>query len=193
MGKLMKYTVELCFDEDADDPCKWGEWQIVSFNCNHISFQDPYKYLGPLDEYGEPIPATIGMRRKLECGTAFILSCYQHSGTIWSLKGEGHQCPWDTARIGGLIMCKDPSWLPKDYERRKADARGFLETYNAWCNGDVYGYAIRNKEGEVVDSCWGYFESDYMLERIADFVGPDAEIEWEGEAEWLAKYFPVAA
>lgn len=36
---------------------------------------------------------------------AVLLDVYEHSGTAWSLHGEGMQCPWDTSRGAGV-------WVP---------------------------------------------------------------------------------
>jgi hypothetical protein len=186
----MNYEVRLEYDSDAESPCKYGDWEIVSFCDRHVNFQDPFKYLGPRDEFGDPTPATIGMRRKLDVGSAFILSCYQHSGTVWSLRGEGMQCRWDTADVGGLIISKNAKFLPKDYEKRKEYARNFLGSYNTWVNGEYYQFSIYDEDGLYVEGCCGYDDPDYMMACVWDYMPVDyEEVEFTGEAAWAADRF----
>lgn len=70
----------------------WGHdvdenWKFISFH-RHAG-NDPYEYLAPPDRYGDVDGATPEMRRKLAINTAFILSCYSHSGESWGTYGRG--------------------------------------------------------------------------------------------------------
>jgi len=47
---------------------------------------------------------------------AVKLDCYQHSGTVWSISGEGMQCQFDTAKGAGV-------WVPDDSARDEAERR----------------------------------------------------------------------
>lgn len=185
---MTPYTVELDYDSDAECPSEWGGWKVISFNQRHVNFEDPYLHLGPPDAFGEPVPKTLGLRRRLATGTAFILSCYVHSGTAWSLKGEGMQCQWDTARIAGLLLwqgkVKD---LSKGYADRQKSARNFLRTYNAWCNGEVYRFAITRGAEEIAEADNCYNDDGEMFAEIAYQLPPGAAVVYTGEAAWLAK------
>lgn len=46
------------------------------------------------------------------------------------------------------------------YEKAVSYLKGEVNTYNQWVNGEVYGYVI-TKDGEEVDSCWGYYGYDH--------------------------------
>lgn len=51
-----------------------------------------------------------------------------------------------------------------------------VETYDQYLTGDVYGYVIEDKEGEELDSCWGFYGEEYCLEEaksIADWHAND--------------------
>lgn len=61
-------------------------------------------------------------------------------------------------------------------------ARGCIETYNQYINGDVYGvcvYSIDRATGERVDDeddeCWGYFGLDYAKETLVTTLLSKAE------------------
>ena len=40
--------------------------------------------------------------------------------------------------------------------------RGEVETLDMYYTGDVYGFVIEDENGDEVDSCWGYFGSEYI-------------------------------
>lgn len=180
----MPLTVEVFNDGEAECPSSWGGWKLISFNSNHRSFEDPYRYLGPPDESGEPTAANIGIKRKLGAGTAHILSYYEHGFCVWGLKGEAPPCPWDSVRVAGLLIWQGKaSALPRGYEPREESARSFLRVYTDWANGSCYGYAIEDN-GEVVDSCCGFYGEADLRSAIQDVL-KGTEANFKGEASWV--------
>lgn len=75
-------------------------------------------------------------------------------------------------------------YLDFGYSTRKAfyHARrciqGEINDWLAFCNGEVYGYIIKDEDGETLDSCWGYYGRQYAEEEAQ----PQAEY-WEAEKE----------
>ena len=118
------FTIDLWPDEDAENPCDYGLWKFVSFNRRHIGHESPYDYFSGRDKSGDLVPANIGLARKLKTGTAFIVSCYEHGASCYSLLGEGTQCRWDTTDVAGILLLSNPKEvIPKD---REESARRFL-------------------------------------------------------------------
>ena len=39
------------------------------------------------------------------------------------------------------------------------------EEYGAWCAGEVYGYIIKSSDDDHIDSCWGFYGSEYCLKE----------------------------
>ncbi len=149
----MKVIVKILSDNDIQNPAEFMDcqWRLISFNNRHRSFEDHEQYTSP----------DIGLRRKLAVGTAFYLDYFEHSGCIWSLAGSGPQCRWDTSRMAGiLIFDKVQDLGAKTYIDRAKDAEIFLKLYTDWCNGHGHGYVIENEEGETLDSCFGFYDSD---------------------------------
>lgn len=178
--------------DGAESPCDWNDkgFQLHSFSNRHKSFTHPREFWPD----GKP---SIGLRRKLDCGTAFVLDYFEHSGCVWSLHGSGPRCQWDTAdRAGILIWNGKAKDLGRTVEERRAAAKSFLETYTCWCNGEIYGFSVDERvkldcgheEVRHVDSCGGYYGTDmeYMFQLIRDAVNGDSEVEVKGEAKWLA-------
>lgn len=188
---MTRYTVRLDHDESAEDPSVWDVWKLVPFNPRYYGHVSPYDYIASVDQFGDPQPANIGVRRKLQAGTLFFVSKYEHSGIVYSLLGEGYQCQWDTTRFAGVLVALSARDLPKGFEAREADARRFLETYNAWLGGEVYGYLIEDETGEFVDLCFGFYEPEYMMQEIAEVVG-DHPVEFAGPCAFLSDYYKLA-
>lgn len=85
---------------------------------------------------------------------AQALACYEHSGQIWSLSGQGTQCQWDTNNHAGV-------WVPDDYLRKELDAAApeavwaFVQKTN-WLRG-------RDKQYALVQVVW---EDDTHNEKV---------------------------
>lgn len=164
--------------EDMTNPCEWGGWTVYSFSHHHYNFRHPE---GIITEAGKG--ATIGVRRKLAVGTAFVLSYFEHSSCRWSLMGGGPQCRFDGVRVAGYIECHTEvvKHLPRGYAAREKAARAFLETYTAWCNGWVFEVQVvgLDEGGDEVEETLDSVGDVYDVEQaISDLIGPN----WRAES-----------
>lgn len=96
---------------------------------------------------------------------SFPLYMYAHSGVALSL---GHEYPfndrWDSGQVGFVRIHKTRAGLPTE-ERARASAESYIEAWNQFLSGDVWGYVIEDEEGEHVDSCWGFYGEQYAREE----------------------------
>jgi len=191
MTALKPAKLILEHDQDVENPCSeeqcdgWG-WVVHSFNRRHATFKDPYEFL-KRDGSG----ANIGIQRKLNCGTAFLLSCYEHGNCAWSLQGEGMQCDWDTTRTAGIMIWKGKAKdAGKDMKEREDRARKMISMYTDWANGICYYFRIEDMEDNELDSCGGYIGDEDLKAAVAEAIKKnEVEVtEVNGEAEWLWKY-----
>lgn len=179
-------------DDSADDPSDFeGAWKLYSFNRRHRSFKDPASFT---NDNGKTLP---GLRSKLRVGLAFVLDYYEHGACQWSRTSNGPECQFDTAHRAGLLVWeRKPKEIgAKTLEARAVDADAFLATYNAWCNGEVYGYSVDEEvtlscghtERRPGDSCFGFYGNDlkYMGDEIRAALAGDAEFRFEGDADFL--------
>lgn len=183
---MSKVVVRIEHDSDTESPAEYGGWVLHSFSRRHRSFTDP-------DTLGL---GSIGFRRKLACGTAFLLSYYEHGNCQWALRGCGVSCPWDSVDVAGVLIWSDkPRDLAKDFDTRRKSAESFLSEYTDWCNGACYYFSITEYDDEGdevrdVDSCGGFIGSDRVLdcirEALAD-VGEDDDIEVRGDCAWIGE------
>ncbi len=96
---------------------------------------------------------------------------YEHGSVAYNT--TGFSCPWDSGRVG-LIVCTRETMIEEWGKKRATKAvrekarkymAGEVETYSQWANGDVYGYVVEDKEGNHLDSCWGFYGIDYCREE----------------------------
>jgi hypothetical protein len=175
------------FDQDCESPAEGDlNWKLYSFDRrdgDHKEFSD--KWL--TENHG----LSIGLQSKLKAGTAFWLSCYDHSGVVWSLQGENNPGGWygqfDYARMAGCLVFEyDASEMgAKDYAGRQKDARDFLNVYNDWVNGFCYGCALENADGEQLDSCFGFIGREAILEAANDALEAGDRVIITGEASFI--------
>jgi hypothetical protein len=111
------------------------------------------------------------LRKEKDAALILPLYLYDHSGITMSTKP--FSCPWDSGRLGLIYVTK--AKLREEYgvkrlgaaTLRKATAvlEGEVETYDQYLRGDVYGYAVEDEGGNVLDSCWGFYGLDYCREE----------------------------
>jgi hypothetical protein len=174
---MLNLTID--YEEGAEHPLEYSDWKVVPFEC----YDDMEKYLKTtLPEF-----KTIGLTNKYKAGTLFMLSRYEHSGVQWGLKGEVHQCRFDTTHLAGLLIYEGKlRELPKEYKARKEIARDIMKRYTQWCNGEVYSFMLTDGD-EQIDACCGWYDTDEMLDSIISSlegreveVSGDAAFIWEG-------------
>lgn len=126
------------------------------------------------------------------------LFMYEHSGIAFSTgRGYPFNCPWDSGQLGVLFTDELPTrwdekaqgWLPaaNEVERQQGTMKliqAVVEEMNNLASGNVWGYVVRNPEGDEIDSCWGYVGSDRddgLLSAARDAVAFDRQRRESGE------------
>lgn len=90
---------------------------------------------------------------------------YIHSGVV--MNTTGYSCPWDSGQAGWIFttMARCNEWFGTDWKRWSPNRRAMVqqrlnaevETYSQYISGDVYGFMVKDSDGEIVDSAWGYY------------------------------------
>lgn len=85
----------------------------------------------------------------------------------------------DSGAISGWVIVDDwlshvenPKEISKVFAEREKSAASFCETYTCWANGHIYGWTLTDANGEMLDSCGGYYgnDTDYMIESVHDAI-----------------------
>ena len=101
------------------------------------------------------------------------LYLYDHSGLRMST--GGFSCPWDSGQVGWIYCTKQTvikeygDWTVESVTKATKCMEQEVETYSEYLAGEVYGYQVIDCDGEVLDSCWGYFgDMDYCKQEATD-------------------------
>lgn len=116
---------------------------------------------------------------------------YEHSGIILKASTDGNpfSCPWDSGLAGYIVATAEDirrEYGVKRITKQIADKvvkvlMDEIETYSQYVEGEVYGFEIYKveddvpdgrvcEEGELVDSCWGYYGIDEAVEDALNSV-----------------------
>ena len=109
------------------------------------------------------------------------LDVYEHGEVLYSPSspnpGYPFTCPFDTAR-GGAVLLLDKNVfgsLDSSDEVHKL-ASSICETITAWANGWIFGFAVEETNGELIEAIGGFLFTDsvgdeYMKEEILHAIG----------------------
>lgn len=146
----------------------------VSFGRRHANFARP-ESVG----YNPDGTPSLGLRAKLRAGTAFECSYYEHGSCVWSLRGEGPRCPFDSVSLAGILILSDEGAKSiRGLEARRAAAESWLRRYTSWCNGEVFFLQLQDENGECIDSVGGILGVDALESVAKEHFGDDCELVW---------------
>lgn len=156
---MLTYRIEQ--DDDSEDPREWDHLGTMACWHSRYNLGDLQPSESP-DEYMEEVIEP-------ERGVCLPLFLYDHSGLAMSTGRQyPFDCPWDAGQVGWIHASREA--ILRDYsakrltrglrERVAAQMRAEVAEYHQYLSGDVYGYVIEDEEGDVVDSCWGFYGYD---------------------------------
>lgn len=190
VAKLNGKTLKVWTEDDAQNPRK----EFDSFG--HMVCWHSRYYLGDKHKFHTPTDFYETVKRK---GIAVILPLwlYDHSGLylkVGNFAGmlpQGH-AEFDTMQVGYIYVTKDE--VRKRFGVKRVTKRWLLaaeallcaevKTYDQYLNGDVYGFTLEDENGEEVDSCGGFYGTDWDKNGLLDSIGkewaePLKEVDWQ--------------
>lgn len=168
------YTIEIVQDEHAESP-RTAYDNLGTMICRHSRYT-----LGD-DNHGFKFShnkAENYKRLHKQYGRDCIqlpLYLLDHSGLTMSTTPFNDH--WDSMQVGIIIISRDT--IRKEYGVERISPKlkkqiikilkGEVETYDHYLTGNVHGYQI-TKDGEDVDSCWGYYGDEKYCREDAESV-----------------------
>ena len=160
------YRAEIYWDYDAENPRDMQDCLGVFIACDHNKYRIGDKQLG----YGEDVVEYLDEVIEDNPGTVFLpVYMYEHSGICFNT--AGYSCPWDSGQIGFVYATPDriKEFMGENVTKERVEKmlEFEIEEYSQWSSGDVYGVAIFDYDGEMVDSlygCYGYSRLDEFIE-----------------------------
>ena len=171
----MTINIRIEQDLDPESPRQWDNLgEIIAFH-RRYNLGDKHDIdSGNFDGWDE-------MEDYLRRHYAVVLPLYLYDHSALTISTRPFSCPWDSGQVGFIVSSRDKilaeyggkRLTKKTLELVEQVLEGEIRTYDQYLTGDVWGYVIEDEEGNLVDSCWGFFGREYA----------------ESEAEAAAKYY----
>lgn len=176
-----KYTVNIIPDECAESPREWDN--LGTIYSNHRNWNpDGHTMDEILKDDAEYIQ---DLRSDFKRDYVyFAIHMMDHSSYAFSLASidakrnnyAGYYMGFDCGTFG--VMAVSKAKIRQEYgckritkkimERVESCLNGEIKTFEAYANGYVYGFEVEDENGDVIDSCWGFFDSDDAMEQGKD-------------------------
>jgi hypothetical protein len=176
-------------DSCGEDPRGWDNLGTMVCFHNRYNLGDKHSY--DADDYSGWEEMKKAILKEEGRGTVILpLYLYDHSGI--SMSTGAFSCRWDSGQVG-FILANKKSILAefggkivtkKLRERIEGILEGEVETYTKYLEGDVYGFVIEDEEGEHIDSCYGFYGTDFATNGMLDYI--NAELLGVSEGEVIA-------
>lgn len=190
------HILEVIQDESAESPNDWGNTDIFLVY-EHRSFQVDREAFKPRTVYNW-LESSIKEREEhfvnndFDKYWIFTVYAYIHSGVSLSL-GRGTSS-FDISSSGYLLVEKESirsgnATIILTEEKAIKYAKDLIDTWNTYLSGEIYGFRLYKKEPytkvykdtniiddevyyncEEVDSCWGFYGSDFKTNGILDHI-----------------------
>lgn len=154
------YKVAVQYDMNPDSPREWDN--LGTIYSNHRWYDpDGHSIEEVMDEYENKLSKDF-----LAENIYLPVYGYEHSGmSISTGRGYPFNDRWDSGLFGIIAVSKDK--IRKEYgcgrvskklrEKVLDILRAEVETLNQYFNGEVYSYAVEDRNGDIVESCCGYY------------------------------------
>jgi len=138
--------------------------------CGNESIQEEFYYHDWLNDEQKERAIKLAYQNNV----ILPLYLYDHSGI--TMRTSPFSCRWDSGQVGYIYISHDK--IRKEYgwkkltkarlEKIKQYLIGEVETYDNYLTGSVYGYVIEDRNGEEIDSCWGFYGYDHEASGLME-------------------------
>jgi len=152
-------TIKIIPDSDNGGPDEWQDEGMFLVHY-HTNFQVERNDIVTKEELGQLFHDEVKTIDVMKEYHIFFTKAYIHSGVSLALIESGKVYPdeqWDVSRCGAVLVSKKETRLRKSAYKL---ASGLIETWNDYLSGNIYGYVTENKNGDIIESIWGFY-GDY--------------------------------
>jgi hypothetical protein len=171
------HTIQIFYDEDPADP--WRDWDNFGYMVlSHRRYTFPNDIGLKPQDVSSLVDVIEYLETEHDAKVILPIYMYEHGGIAVKV-GHGFSDPWDSGQIGFIIATGDQ--IRKEYgvkrisrkvlEKVEDLLRSEAKIWGAYVSGDVYGYMVLDDDGEVLDSCWGFYgDYDYPISEAKDHI-----------------------
>tara|TARA_Y100000310_G_scaffold241651_1_gene245694 strand:- start:5439 stop:6068 length:630 start_codon:yes stop_codon:yes gene_type:complete len=157
------YTINVYPDDNSFSPREWENLGTM------VTFSSEYK-LGDEHDFKDIEELDIFLIKNKSI--VLPLYAYIHGGV--TMNTTGFSCHWDSGQVGYIYVTlekvkEEYGWKVITKERRtkiEEYLRNEVKIFDMWLTGQVYGYTVETKDGDSINSCWGFIsepDSDELL------------------------------
>lgn len=159
-----------CFDHkryrlgDGDVKTILAPWDLDDFKMRANRYYEHSSHRQ--DKFASLIERYVRMRFK---SVAFTwVGMLDHSGITIYPSSHDHS-GWDCGVLGFAFVSRE-SLVKMGVKEKDAHRQmiGELEIYDSFVRGDAYGYQVFDENGDVIDSCWGFYGMKDVEEEARD-------------------------
>lgn len=169
MNKLV-----LKHDNHADSPRTWCN--LGTMICFHKRYD-----LGDSHSYSSDDYSSWGEMEKdliKKENPAVILPLYLYDHSVVTISTAPFSNRWDSGQVGFILVSKETALADfggkivtaKLKQKIEKQLEGEVETYAQFLEGDVYGFCIEDEDGNHIDSCYGFYGSDFATNGMLDYI-----------------------
>jgi hypothetical protein len=172
--------VRIQFDDDPESPREWDN--LGHMVCWHSRYNLGDKTTS--DSFADNSEFMEWWKENGKGGVILPLYLYDHSGITMSCRA--FSCPWDSGHVGYIYATAEEiraNWNVKRITRATREhatkcLQAEVATYDDYLTGQVFGYEVyellecdeddqtaNECEGELLDSCWGFFGEEDCKEE----------------------------
>ena len=160
--------IEIHYDTDPQNPREYMN-ELIKIYCFHKKYRlgDNHKYNST--DFNSWAQFEEQLDRDFEIVAIKPLYMYDHSGI--TISTTPFSCPWDSGQIGFVFITKQD--LRKFYGKSRINKKlieqainqidNYVKVYDQYLRGEVYGYIVKDKNGEETDSCFGYYDIENAI------------------------------
>ncbi|SHF15500.1 hypothetical protein SAMN02745133_01946 [Desulforamulus putei DSM 12395] len=151
--------------------CPWDSGQVGWIYCSKERFRKETGYteseLFSHDKHRAPVVGEL-VKLKGYADKGF--------GKIISIENSTLTVDFDYNKVANFrkdenIVCVPLSDVEEVMANRAVQLlQSEVETYSQWLEGDVYGFVLKDAEGNEIDSCWGFYGTDWEKNGLSEHI-----------------------
>lgn len=175
------YSINIYPDDTPEDPRSWDN--LGTMVCFHRSYELGDKHDLSTRQFNSWNEVETYLIQEEDAYIILPLYLYDHSGLrikIGSFQGllpQGH-AEFDSGMIGFIYVTAEKireeygvKHISKNLKKRVAEyLQNEIYTYDSYLSGSVYGFSVTDSKGNDIDSCWGYYDTEYMIHEAKDII-----------------------
>jgi hypothetical protein len=166
--------LKVLHDSSADSPREWDNLGTMVCFHNRYDLGDNHNYNS--DDYNNWEEMKKAIQKEENTAVILPLYLYDHSGI--SISTGAFSCRWDSGQIGFIFVSKEKALqefggkivTAKLKEKLERILNGEVETYDQYVRGEVYGFQIVDEDDNHIDSCYGFYGTDFATNGMLDYI-----------------------